>query len=51
MLFGPVDPRNPINRRGGIIVMTRQAERDALKSTHRRACRATTVHRRLHSRR
>lgn len=32
VLFGPVDPRNPINRRISIIVMTRHAERDALRT-------------------
>jgi len=32
VLFDKADPRNPINRRISIIVMTRQAERDALKT-------------------
>ena len=32
VLFDRTDPRNPINRRISIIVMTRQAERDALKT-------------------
>ncbi len=32
VLFDRSDPRNPINRRISIIVMTRQAERDALKT-------------------
>jgi chemotaxis protein MotB len=32
VLFDRADPRNPINRRISIIVMTRQAERDALKT-------------------
>jgi chemotaxis protein MotB len=30
VLFDKVDPRNPINRRIAIIVMTRSAERAAL---------------------
>jgi chemotaxis protein MotB len=32
VLFDKTDPRNPINRRISIIVMTHQAERDALKT-------------------
>jgi chemotaxis protein MotB len=32
VLFNKIDPRNPINRRISIIVMTRQAEQDAVKT-------------------
>jgi chemotaxis protein MotB len=32
VLFNKLDPRNPINRRISIIVMTRQAEQDAVKT-------------------
>jgi chemotaxis protein MotB len=32
VLFNKQDPRAPVNRRISIIVMTRQAEQDALKT-------------------